>query len=47
MVKMSPPAKEEEENMEDDEEDDEQGATCGACGDSYGGDVLWICSDIC
>ncbi|OMO65633.1 Zinc finger, PHD-type [Corchorus olitorius] len=47
MVKMSPPAKEEEESGEDDEEDDEQGATCGACGDSYGADEFWICCDIC
>ncbi|KAF5744424.1 PHD finger protein Alfin1 [Tripterygium wilfordii] len=45
-VKMSPPPKEEDESGEE-EEDDEQGATCGACGDSYGGDEFWICCDIC
>ncbi|XP_038684379.1 PHD finger protein ALFIN-LIKE 7-like [Tripterygium wilfordii] len=45
-VKMSPPPKEEDESG-DEEEDDEQGATCGACGESYGGDEFWICCDIC
>ncbi|GMI86098.1 alfin-like 6 [Hibiscus trionum] len=47
MVKMSPPSKDEDESGEEDEEDDEQGATCGACGDSYGTDEFWICCDIC
>ena len=47
MVKMSPPSKDEDEGGEEDEEDDEQGATCGACGDSYGTDEFWICCDIC
>ncbi|KAL4309079.1 hypothetical protein GQ457_01G024930 [Hibiscus cannabinus] len=46
VVKMSLPPKDEEESGED-EEDDEQGATCGACGDSYGTDEFWICCDIC
>lgn len=45
-VKMSPPPKQEEESGEE-EEDDEQGATCGACGDSYANDEFWICCDIC
>lgn len=45
-VKMSPPPKREEESGEE-EEDDEQGATCGACGDSYANDEFWICCDIC
>ncbi|KAK8479365.1 hypothetical protein V6N11_027617, partial [Hibiscus sabdariffa] len=47
MVKMSLPSKDEDESGEEDEEDDEQGATCGACGDSYGTDEFWICCDIC
>ncbi|MBA0691351.1 hypothetical protein Goari_008981, partial [Gossypium aridum] len=47
MVKMSPPSKDEDESGEEEEEDDEQGATCGACGDSYGTDEFWICCDIC
>ena len=47
MVKMSSPPKHEDESGEEDEEDDEQGATCGACGDSYGTDEFWICCDIC
>ncbi|XP_038995361.1 PHD finger protein ALFIN-LIKE 7-like isoform X2 [Hibiscus syriacus] len=46
-AEMSPPSKEEDESGEEDEEDDEQGATCGACGDSYGTDEFWICCDIC
>ncbi|CAN1140383.1 PHD finger protein ALFIN-LIKE 6 [Linum perenne] len=47
-VKMSPPpAREEDESGEEEEEDDEQGATCGACGESYGTDEFWICCDIC
>ncbi|XP_039038146.1 PHD finger protein ALFIN-LIKE 7-like isoform X3 [Hibiscus syriacus] len=45
MVKISPPSKEDGSGEED--EDDEQGATCGACGDSYGTDEFWICCDIC
>ncbi|KAK8574804.1 hypothetical protein V6N13_033957 [Hibiscus sabdariffa] len=47
MVKVSSPLKDEDESGEEDEEDDEQGATCGACGDSYGTDEFWICCDIC
>ncbi|KAE8656408.1 PHD finger protein Alfin1 [Hibiscus syriacus] len=47
MVKVAPPPKDEDESGEEDEEDDEQGATCGACGDSYGTDEFWICCDIC
>ncbi|CAN1301098.1 PHD finger protein ALFIN-LIKE 1 [Linum perenne] len=35
------------ESGEEEEEDDEQGATCGACGESYGTDEFWICCDIC
>ncbi|KAK8681477.1 hypothetical protein V6N13_053879 [Hibiscus sabdariffa] len=46
VVKMSPLPKDEEESGED-EEDEEQGATCGACGDSYGADEFWICCDVC
>ncbi|KAI3408633.1 PHD-type domain-containing protein [Psidium guajava] len=46
-VKMSPPTKQEEESGEEEEDDDEQGATCGACGDSYANDEFWICCDIC
>ncbi|KAL4271582.1 hypothetical protein GQ457_13G019020 [Hibiscus cannabinus] len=46
VVKMSPLLKDEEESGED-EEDEEQGATCGACGDSYGADEFWICCDVC
>ncbi|KAK8551528.1 hypothetical protein V6N12_040164 [Hibiscus sabdariffa] len=47
MVKVSQPSKDEDESGEEEEEDDEQGATCGACGDSYGTDEFWICCDIC
>ncbi|CAI0438465.1 unnamed protein product [Linum tenue] len=36
-----------DESGEDEEEDDEQGATCGACGESYGTDEFWICCDVC
>ncbi|KAI4342223.1 hypothetical protein MLD38_026871 [Melastoma candidum] len=43
---QSQPPKEEEDSAED-EEDDEQGATCGACGDSYANDEFWICCDVC
>ncbi|CAL1353137.1 unnamed protein product [Linum trigynum] len=46
-VKMSPPPKDDDESGEDEEEDDEQGATCGACGESYGTDEFWICCDVC
>ncbi|KAJ4846910.1 PHD finger protein Alfin1 [Turnera subulata] len=46
-IKMSTPAKEEDESGEEEEEDDEQGATCGACGESYGTDEFWICCDVC
>ncbi|GMI78600.1 alfin-like 6 [Hibiscus trionum] len=46
VVKMSPPPKDQEESGED-EEDEEQGATCGACGESYGADEFWICCDVC
>ncbi|XP_012478284.1 PHD finger protein ALFIN-LIKE 7 isoform X2 [Gossypium raimondii] len=45
VVKMS--ASKDEDESGEDEEDDEQGATCGACGDSYGTDEFWICCDIC
>ncbi|KAK4757489.1 hypothetical protein SAY87_018790 [Trapa incisa] len=45
-VKASSPPKYEDESVEE-EEDDEQGATCGACGDSYATDEFWICCDIC
>ncbi|CAN1330839.1 PHD finger protein Alfin1, partial [Linum perenne] len=37
----------EDDSGEEEEEDDEQGATCGACGESYGTDEFWICCDIC
>ncbi|CAN1301097.1 PHD finger protein ALFIN-LIKE 6 [Linum perenne] len=40
-------SREEDESGEEEEEDDEQGATCGACGESYGTDEFWICCDIC
>ncbi|XP_031380576.1 PHD finger protein ALFIN-LIKE 7-like [Punica granatum] len=46
-VKMSPPPPKDEEESGEEEEDDEQGATCGACGDSYANDEFWICCDIC
>ncbi|CAN1330831.1 PHD finger protein ALFIN-LIKE 6 [Linum perenne] len=47
-MKMTPPPpKEEDDSGEEEEEDDEQGATCGACGESYGTDEFWICCDIC
>ncbi|KAJ9141260.1 hypothetical protein P3X46_031813 [Hevea brasiliensis] len=48
-VKMSPPPKEDNDSgeEEDEDEDDEQGATCGACGESYGTDEFWICCDVC
>ncbi|KAJ6942350.1 hypothetical protein NC652_008234 [Populus alba x Populus x berolinensis] len=46
-VKVSAPPKEDYESGEEEEEDDEQGATCGACGESYGTDEFWICCDIC
>ncbi|MBA0682029.1 hypothetical protein Goari_023789 [Gossypium aridum] len=45
VVKMS--ASKDEDESGEDEGDDEQGATCGACGDSYGTDEFWICCDIC
>ncbi|KAJ6389572.1 hypothetical protein OIU77_027817 [Salix suchowensis] len=46
-VKVSAPPKEDYESGEEEEEDDEQGATCGACGESYGTDEFWICCDMC
>ncbi|KAI3874913.1 hypothetical protein MKW98_019486 [Papaver atlanticum] len=51
LLKMPPPQEEQEEEEEDsggeEGEDDEQGATCGACGDSYASDEFWICCDVC
>jgi len=46
-IKVSAPPKEDYESGEEEEEDDEQGATCGACGESYGTDEFWICCDMC
>ncbi|KAJ8767886.1 hypothetical protein K2173_020826 [Erythroxylum novogranatense] len=46
-VKMSTPPKEDDDSGEEEEEDDEQGASCGACGESYGTDEFWICCDVC
>ncbi|KAF2317312.1 hypothetical protein GH714_020035 [Hevea brasiliensis] len=46
-VKMSQPPKEDDGSGEEEDEDDEQGATCGACGESYGTDEFWICCDVC
>lgn len=46
-VKMSQPPKEDDDSGEEEDEDDEQGATCGACGESYGTDEFWICCDVC
>ncbi|KAI4375820.1 hypothetical protein MLD38_013644 [Melastoma candidum] len=46
VVKSSQPPKEDEDRGEE-EDDDEQGATCGACGESYGNDEFWICCDVC
>ncbi|KAJ9162453.1 hypothetical protein P3X46_022225 [Hevea brasiliensis] len=46
-VKMSQPPKEDDASGEEEDEDDEQGATCGACGESYGTDEFWICCDVC
>ncbi|OVA19152.1 zinc finger protein [Macleaya cordata] len=48
LPKMPPPAEQEEEDESGGEgEDDEQGATCGACGNSYASDEFWICCDVC
>lgn len=46
-VKVSPPPKGDDDSGDDGEDDDEQGATCGACGESYGTDEFWICCDMC
>uniref|UniRef100_A0A2P2JPV9 PHD finger protein ALFIN-LIKE n=1 Tax=Rhizophora mucronata TaxID=61149 RepID=A0A2P2JPV9_RHIMU len=46
-VKMSPPPEEDDDSGDEEEEDDEQGASCGACGESYGTDEFWICCDVC
>lgn len=47
-LKATNQKKEEVEEGNVDEEDDEHGETlCGACEQSYGADVFWICCDIC